>query len=156
MTVTNCPTCGADLGGHSICARCGTLAAMEVGFAQLKIRAKQFVGARLAVLPHNFQPHHFLWACAVMPVFILPPLVSLVCAVKAMRGSGGNLAPSNVEWIAIVSAINLVLSALFLYKYHFSAMEVISYINDAIRALMRMPSLLIPGQHQPVAHVIPT
>jgi hypothetical protein len=127
---------------------------MEFKIARLQGRARQILDTRLAPLPQRFRPHHFLWACAVMPIFMLPPLVSLFVALSSMRRASGNGAAVNFEWIAIVSAINLILSGLLLYKFHFSPPELLSYLHELIAALLRSGTHYLPGQPPP-AHLTP-
>lgn len=141
---TNCPTCGAVLDGRSICRRCGTLVALEFGVANIQGKAKSFLAARLAALPQRFRPHHFLWACAVMPLFIVPPLVSLVSSIASLRRPERNAAANDYEWIAIVSAINVILSGLVLYKFHFSVADVIDHIGDYLSAILHPVLPFIP------------
>jgi len=142
-----CPTCGADLGGRSICARCGTLAGMEFGLARIQGRARHFYEGRIAPLPQRVRPHHFLWACALMPVFMLPPLVALVAAIGGMRKPGP--AVTNFEWIAIIAAVNLILSGLLLYKFHFSPAEISAFLHDVLRALIATIARYLPGHVAP-------
>jgi hypothetical protein len=131
------------------------LANVEFGIAQIKARTGNFIEGRLALLPRRFRPYHFLWACALMPVFVLPPAVSLSIALMSMRKTARDTAPVNFEWIAIVSALNLILTGLILYKFHFSPGEVIAYGGDVLRAMAhslyqwlsvpRQPARLIPA-----------
>src|SRR4051812_23286953 len=129
----NCPTCGADLNGRSICARCGTLAGAEFALSRIQSHARSFVDAKLFVLS-RLMAQHFLWACALMPIFVLPPLVSLTYAVILMRRSR-EASTSNLEWLAIVSAVNLVVTGLILYKFHFSPWDLMSQAGEIITAI---------------------
>ena len=131
-----CPTCGGNLSGRAICPRCGTLVAAEMRLARVQLRIRGFVDGHLAAFPKRIRPHHFLWACAIMPVFILPPLVSLVAAIRSLRRSGDALAEVNFEWIAIISALNIILSGIILYKFHFSPVEIATSLGDFFRSLV--------------------
>jgi hypothetical protein len=131
-----CPTCGAQLAGKAICPRCGTLVAAELSLARFQGKARTFFEDRFASLPRRLTPYHFLWACACMPVFLLPPLVSFVFAIVSMRRAGGGQ-PAGLEWLAIVALINIIISAIILYKFHFSPNELAVYFADHLRALLR-------------------
>ena len=155
MAQLHCPTCGADLGGSSICPRCGTLAGAELALAKFRTRAHLFFESRRMLLP-RVTPHHFLWACALMPLFILPPLASLVLAVAGIRKSGAST-PSAYEWIAIISALNLVVSGLILYKFHFSPAELIAALGYLLKTILRAIFDFIPSPipTTPTPRVIP-
>jgi hypothetical protein len=146
---SHCPTCGAALNGRSICPRCGTLAGIEFGIANVYGRAKLFFETRIVPLPQSFRPHHFLWACAIMPIFMLPPLVSLVSSIATLRRLQRNAEFHDYEWIAIVSAINLILSGMLLYKFHVSMADIISRIEYYVWALFH-PLQFVP-EHAPRA-----
>ena len=154
MALTHCSTCGADLGGRSICPRCGTLVAAEAGLARIQIKAKSFLDARLSALPTP-GPAHFLWICAFLPIVIAPPLVSLVISIASMRRRGEIVAKTNFEWIAIISAINLVLSGLILYKYHFSLPELSVYFAELLKDWLGKFWNILPGTRPPSPRVIP-
>jgi hypothetical protein len=144
-----CPTCGAELEGRSICMRCGTLAGLEFGVASLRIRARQFFEARR---PYSFQRHHLLWVCALAPMVVLPPLFSLLVSIRAMRRPGDDAEAFNLEWIAIISAINILVSALILYKYHLSLFDMVSAAGALFRSLLRA-LLLFPDNSNPPVHL---
>ena len=80
-----------------------------------------------------------------MPVFLLPPIVSLGYAIVSMRRAGGGQ-PAGLEWLAIVSLINIIVSALILYKFHFSPNELALYFADHLRALLRALWPFVPSQ----------
>src|SRR4051812_44731579 len=124
-----CTTCGVPLEGRSICPSCGTLVGAELALAKFQMRAQTWIDSTLSALPRTFSAHHFLWACAVMPIFLIPPAVSLVAAVSSLRRTPTGQA-SHVEWLAMISALNIVLSLLILYKFHFSPTELFSYVSQ--------------------------
>jgi hypothetical protein len=59
---------------------------------------------------------------------------------------------AQLEWIAIISAINLLLSLLILYKFHFSVAEFISHLGDNLKALF---GGLLLEEHRPSIRVTP-
>lgn len=152
--MAHCSTCGTDLGGRSICPRCGTLVGVEAAMARMKLKAKNLIDTRLAALP-AFGPAHFLWVGAIIPIVIAPPLVSLVIAIGSMRRRGGPAPSVNFEWIAIVSAINIVLSGLILYKFHFSPAELSGYFGDFARDWLGRFWDSWPGARPAAPRVIP-
>ena len=154
MALTHCSTCGADLGGRSICPRCGTLVGAEAALARVKSHVKRHIDTRLAALP-AFGPAHFLWICAVIPVVIVPPLVSLVVAIASMRQRSGKFSAVDFEWIAIISAINIVVSGLILYKFHFSPAELFAYFGSFAKEWLARFWTILPGSHPPSPRIIP-
>jgi hypothetical protein len=116
-----------------------------MGLARLHGRTRHFVEEKVATFSRGLRPVHFLWLCAIVPFFILPALVGLIWAVAAMRRSPDQIPPVNFEWIAIVSAVNLIVSGLILYKFHFSPTEVIGFAASEVRALLQFLSGLLSG-----------
>jgi hypothetical protein len=148
MVSAYCPTCGASLEDHNVCPRCGTLVALELRIAKIRWRAKAFLNAQFMALPQSFFPHYFLWLCAIAPFLLLPPLVSLVISVVSMRRSSEHSGMNDVEWIAVVSAINIILSLLILYKFHFSVAEFVSYLGSRLRMIFSVtPPFPLDGHH---------
>jgi hypothetical protein len=143
--MARCPTCGADLVGHAVCPRCGTLAAAEFAIARLRTQVRRVVGERVSSVSRKLRPVHFFWVCAVMPLVLVPPIVSLISAIAAMRRPSEERSALNFEWIAIVSVVNLILSSLALYKFHFSPGEVFGFAASTARALLRFFLGLVPG-----------
>jgi hypothetical protein len=142
------------LGGRSICPRCGTLVGAEAALARMQIKARSFVDTRLSALP-AFGPAHFLWACAFMPVVMAPPLVSLVIAIASLRGRGGDVAKTNFEWIAIISAINLIISSLILYKYHFSPAELFGHLAGLMKDWLGKFWSILPESKPSSPRIVP-
>lgn len=154
MALTHCPTCGADLGGRTICPRCGTLVAAEAALGRFRSKVTGFVDRRRAALP-AFGPAHFLWVCAFVPIVIAPPLVSLVVAIAAMRRRSGNVPLADYEWIAIISAVNIVLSGLILYKFHFSPAELSGHFLDFAKDWLAKFWNMVPRLQPSSPRVIP-
>jgi hypothetical protein len=154
MALTHCSTCGTDLGGRSICPRCGTLIGVEAAITRIQTKAKRLIDSWLAALP-AFGPAHFLWVGAVIPVVIAPPLVSLGIAIASMRRRSGNIPPVDFEWIAIVSAINIVVSGLILYRFHFSPAELAGYFGDIMRDWLGKFWNVLPGSKPASPRIIP-
>lgn len=152
MSLTRCSTCGSELGGRSICPRCGTLVGVEMSLARLQSKGRALFDARIASIPQRLRPHHFLWACALMPVVMLPPLFSLMSAFVSMRrsqdGAGQDV---SYEWIALISVLNIILSALILYKFHFSPAELASAIGGLIRSGLQTLFNFIPHPASPTS-----
>ncbi|MEJ2625737.1 MAG: hypothetical protein P8Z80_14705 [Pseudolabrys sp.] len=107
-------------------------------FGQRQLRARSFFDSKRLRLP-SITGHHFLWACAVMPFFVLPPLVAVVSATIGLRRSGRIEDRSANEWIVIIALINIILSALILYRFHFSPVQLIEWLaagaNGAVAAI---------------------
>lgn len=136
MLPVRCPNCGAELGEASICQRCGSLPALEAAISNARIGLKGYVQQKWMLLPRRFQGQHFLWICAVIPLFILPPIFALVYSVVAMRKERTPLG-ANFEWVAVLSAVNIVVSALILYKLHFVANDLIADFPEMLRSTFR-------------------
>src|SRR3954470_19401280 len=150
MALAQCPTCGTELGGRSICSRCGTLVGVEMGLARLQTKGRALFDARIASIPQRMRPHHFLWACAFMPVVVLPPLFSLVSSVLSMRRSqAASGQDASYEWIAVISALNIIVSVLILYKFHFSPAELAAFLTDLIRSALRTLFHFVPAPSAP-------
>ena len=144
MSLTQCPTCGAALEGRAVCAHCGTLVSIEFALSRAKTRGRNFIDVKIQSLGRELRPHHFLWACAVVPFFILPPLVSLIFAIGSLRRTNAAERIGGLEWMAVIAAINIVLSVLVLAKFHFSLQDLAAFVGDIIRsvfsAFMRLPN----------------
>jgi hypothetical protein len=136
-----CPTCGAGLRGRTICPSCGTLVGLEAQIARARSGVRSFVDERMRALPRHLGLAHVLWACALMPMFILPPLVSLAYALRTMRGS--RPAVVNTEWLAIISILNIVLAVAIWIKFHGVASDIIvaafSEVQARISAVLGLP-----------------
>jgi hypothetical protein len=154
MSGARCSTCGADVGGRAICSHCGTLLGVERGVAKVRSSIRAYVAARMQALPRRLTINHFLWLCAVMPVFVLPPLASLAFAVVSLKKKGNTAPGLDSEWLAIVSLLNVVLSLLLLYKLHFSPVEVAAFFRDLVESLLRSIFHVVPG-NPPKPRVIP-
>jgi uncharacterized C2H2 Zn-finger protein len=150
-----CSTCGAEVGERAICPRCGTLIAAERRLAKIGSSAHGYVTGTLGAIPRRLTINHYLWACALMPVFVLPPLASLSFAIFSLRQRGTGAAPINGEWLAIVSLLNIVLCLLLLYKLHFSPYEIAAFVRDSFYWLLRTIFHVVPGGGQPSPRVIP-
>lgn len=148
MALTHCPTCGTAMNGRSICPRCGTLVGAELAVANVKAKAKSLLDTQIGKLG-AFGPAHFLWIAAFIPVVIAPPLVSFAISIVSMRRREHAAGSVNYEWIAIVSVINLVISALILYRFHFSPAEVHGFFLDLLRSFLQKITPAIPGQPPP-------
>jgi hypothetical protein len=136
MLPARCPNCGAELGKVSICQRCGSLPALEAAISKAKIGLTGYAQQKWLLLPQRFQGRHFLWLCAVIPLFILPPVFALVYSVVAMRKQQTPLS-ADFEWIAILSAVNIIVSAMVLYKLHFAANDLISSFSEMLQSALR-------------------
>jgi hypothetical protein len=70
-----------------------------------------------------------------MPLFIVPPLVSLTYSVLLLRKSA--LAESrNSEWLVIISMINIILSVMVWYKWHLSPIDILGVLSSYLRSLL--------------------
>jgi len=116
-----------------------------MALARVQGRTRNFVDEKVATISRSLRPAHFLWVCAIIPLVVLPPLVSLISAIAAMRRTSEQPPPVNFEWIAIVSAVNVIVSGLVLYKYHFPPSEVMGFAGAALRALLRFLFGFVPG-----------
>jgi hypothetical protein len=120
----------------------------------MQAQARNSIDGLVQAIPRRLTISHFLWACALMPIFILPPLASLAYAVMLMRDRG---VPTgvNTEWLAIISLVNIALSLLLLYKLHFSPADVVGFLADFVRSLLRVFFHFNSGQ-PPEPRLIPT
>ena len=136
MTHSRCPTCAAELENNSVCYRCGTLPGVEAAVRNAKRSVGTYWEEKTSGLTRGFKSHHLLWILAIIPFFMLPPLAALIYAIAAMRKRDGQ-AKTNVEWLAIISAVNLVVSALLLYKFYFVFHDLLLQGPDLLRAFIR-------------------
>lgn len=83
-----------------------------------------------ARMPRRLQTHHLLWLCALVPLAIVPPLLSLVASIALMGRSGQRA--DDLEWITTVSTLNILLSALVLYRFHFSPGELLGFLANGL------------------------
>jgi hypothetical protein len=77
-----------------------------------------------------------LWACALMPLFVVPPLVSLVYALTAMRRRKKSPFHINEEWLAIVSALNIVISVVAWMKFNAVAADLALAFTARVQSLL--------------------
>lgn len=87
-----------------------------------------------------------------MPFFLLPPALSLVVATMSLRRSPRYSELDHFEWIAIFSAINLTLSVIVLYKFHFPLAEVIQHLGDKFKVIL---DGFLPGPQHPSIRATP-
>jgi hypothetical protein len=123
--------------------------------AKIRWEAKAFLNAKFTALPQSFFPHYFLWLCAIAPFFLLPPLVSLLISILSMRRSNEHSGINDVEWVAVVSAINIILSLLILYKFHFSVAEFVSFLGSRLRMIFSITSPFPLDGHHPSIQATP-
>lgn len=150
MNLRRCQTCGAAVEGRSICPRCGTLVALESSAAAIQLKVKTFINSQFAILPRTLLPHYFLWLCAVTPLLVLPAMMSLLVAIRSLRRTNGGAEANGLEWLAVISAINVVLSSLVIYKLHFSIVDFLSHLGSDLRAMFNYHFLLPPGQEHSI------
>jgi hypothetical protein len=131
MIISNCPTCGAVLNGRSVCGRCGSLAAAEALIGRTRFRVRSFLDRQIFNARLQFRLHHFLWLCAVVPLVFLPPLFALGYSFISIRRDVETDKGAAYEWIAILSAINLIISVLVLYQFKFSPNDLAAYVADS-------------------------
>jgi hypothetical protein len=155
LAPSRCSTCGADLGGRAVCSHCGSLAALELGWARLQMRGRQALNEKiLSRFPKRLSPHHLLWACAFMPLFVVPPLISLAYSIRAMRRPGSDQMGVRFDWIAIISLLNVILSCAAWYKLHLSPFEIIAYVKQTISVFFDGLFQLPPAK-EPPSRMIP-
>jgi len=154
MSPTHCSTCGTALGGRSICPRCGTLVGAEIAVASAAAKARSLIESKIARLG-PFGPMQFLWVAAFTPIVIAPPLVSLAIAIGSMRRGERSAATANYEWIAIISLLNIILSGIVLYKFHFSPTELLGYALDLLRSWLGKIVPMLPGQGPAPPRIVP-
>jgi hypothetical protein len=151
-TGMRCSTCGGELAGRSICPTCGTLVALERTIGHARQRAQSLFSDGLARVPRRLQTHHFLWLCALTPLVIVPPIVSLVSSIALMGRTDQRQRNPDLEWIATISMLNLMLSGLVLYRFHFSATEFLTY---GYRSLWDLLHGVMPHVPKPTPNLIP-
>jgi hypothetical protein len=61
---------------------------------------------------------------------------------------------TNLEWLAIVSTLNVILSCLILYKFHFSPVELMTQAVELVKAALRR-LFFTPATPEPPARMIP-
>lgn len=132
------------MGGRSICPRCGTLVGIEFAAARARSTVKSVIDRQVSRF-RPLQTTHFLWIAAFVPIVIVPPLISLGIALVSMRRADRPSERSNYEWIAIISVLNLLMSTLILYKFHFSLDELHGLLLGMIRSFIERIAPLMPG-----------
>jgi hypothetical protein len=110
-----CPSCGSVLTrGALTCSCCGGVVAVEnvLGWLRSELnyqtnRASQYLRDRNVLI----------WALALCPVFILPPVLALLMSLRGFRRSEPEQrnATHNLDFIAIpvIALCNIVLSVIF-------------------------------------------
>ncbi len=151
MAVTRCTTCGSQLATRGVCQNCGTLVGVELAVARARQRVHGIAMLGAARVPRRLQTHHLLWLCALIPLAIVPPVLSLVASI-ALMGRGGQRT-SDLEWIATVSMLNILLSGLILYRFHFSPGELFAYLANGL--LGQLWELVPPAPRRPPAQLMP-
>src|SRR3569832_342958 len=111
----------------------------------MKGRVRLLLDEKLPPLT-QIRPYHFLWACAFVPIVLLPPLVSFLVSISSMRKRSGGAEFSNFEWIAIVSTLNIIMSGIVLYKFHFSHSELAAYLISFVEYMIDSLSSVLPIQ----------
>jgi len=154
MTLSHCSTCGTALSGRSICPRCGTLVGAEVAIASATARARSLIENQVARLG-PFGPTQFLWVAAFTPIVMAPPIVSLVLSVGSMRRADRTARSANYEWIAIISLLNIILSGIVLYKFHFSPAELLDYALNLARSWIGHILPALPGHGPAPPRIVP-
>jgi hypothetical protein len=149
-----CPTCGAVVGKGPICQHCGTLVALELQFAKIRTEARNRFSQRLARLPKRIELHHLVWLCALMPIFVLPPVFSFFYAVIMMRRDRNSADAPAWDWLAILSAVNVVISLALWVKFHFAGTEMLAALLQYLKSLTEMP-LWWRMPERPLGKIIP-
>ena len=67
----------------------------------------------------------------------------------------GEVTKTNFEWIAIISVINIIVSGLILYKYHFSPAELSSHFADLVNIWLGKLWTILPESKPPSPRIIP-
>lgn|GEM_PF-4537327 len=86
---------------------------------------------------------------------MLPPLFALTYAIMAMRKKTQPSIDVNFEWIGIVAFVNIIVSALILYKLHFIAQDLITQWPDMVRSLFPRWFFFESPQPRPSVKTIP-
>jgi hypothetical protein len=123
---------------------CGTLVAVEQWIKRLKSTFhNRFVDWSLR-LPKRLEVHHLLWICAVVPLFVVPALISFTYSFTALCRGREN-AKINFEWVAIISAVNILISAMVLYKCHFELQTFVWHLPHKVMLLIEKLGLVAPS-----------
>jgi len=98
-----------------------------------------------------------LWIFALVPLLILPPVVSLVYAVLTLRKDLPSVRSSNLDWLIIISALNIFVSLTLWAKFHFAGAELFAALLHYLKYLKSFPDLLFHPStlDRPPVRVIP-
>jgi len=132
MVAGRCTTCGSQLTAYSICPHCGSLIGVETAVRRVRGLLHAPIARAREHLPHRLSTLQFLWICALIPLVIVPPILSLLAAVRLMGRAAAARWDNQLEWIVTIAAINLLLSVLVLSRFHFSLSELTSYLRGGI------------------------
>ena len=134
MFSRQCPTCGSGVNERAVCSHCGTLVTAELEIARIRNEGSKFLHRQLDRLPKRIEPHHLIWVCALMPLIVLPPVFSLMYAIFMMRKGDKSLQSSNLDWLAILSALNIFFSIVLWAKFHFAGIELFTALFQSIKS----------------------
>jgi hypothetical protein len=143
---TRCITCGAELHGRSICRSCGSLVGLETAITHVGRQVVRHVSTVRALAPTRLTLHHLLWVCASIPLLVGPALVSLCLSVLWMRSTRTRSYPNDLEWIATVAMLNLLLSGIILYRYQVSLTDFFAFLLHALRSWHLLPFPPMPAE----------
>jgi len=155
MAADRCTTCGSQLAAYGICPHCGSLIGVENVIRRVRGRLDALIETGAKRLPRRLSTLQFLWICALIPLVIVPPILSLLAAVTLMGRPRAARWDNQLEWIVTLSAINLLLSGLVLYRFHFSLGELGAYLRSGLFPLLLDMLPTAPSAPQPPGQAMP-
>lgn len=132
MPGVTCPTCGSEYNGRAICSHCGTIVGVDLKINQMRGDAYSFISRQRSRLPKRMEMHHVVWLCAIVPLTILPPILSLLYACLVLRKGDAPKVAIDWQWLAIISIMNIVLSTIIWSKFNFAVGEIMSALSNLL------------------------
>lgn len=129
---TKCPNCKLPLRRNVItCHGCGCVLPLEraQGFLTRKVRS---IHVRFSK-DREERLKSIVWLLALIPIFVLPPLVSLVLVAFLIRKDRNRAGEgSDLIWPVLMATFNILVSIVLLLKLRHEAVLLLQYLQSVL------------------------